>query len=141
MKERFGNVLSIIIEWITNTYKEKEMKHWTKRFFVIGFAALITIALAGCPYGTNVSTWYLKLSINPFANAKSITATTFSVVRLSIDVMDPEGAVIETVDWGDGDGPQDFVIPVTSQGDYELIVTHIGEQNGDVVEVVEKAGL
>jgi hypothetical protein len=28
---------------------------------------------------------------------------------------------------------------VTSQGDYELIVTHIGEQNGVIVEVVESA--
>ena len=32
-----------------------------------------------------------------------------------------------------------YLIPVTKQGEHEIVVTHIGEENGEVVEVEESA--
>ena len=83
---------------------------------------------------------YIKLIIDrPPTLLKAITVTEYDVTGLAIVVRDPDGEVIQTLDWEAEDGPTSYLIPVEQQGEHKIFVTHISEQKGEVVEVTESA--
>jgi hypothetical protein len=104
---------------------------------------LIIATLLGCSVvmkdDFEESDWYIKLNINPTATAKAITVTEYDVTELAIEVYDPQGVLIEEISWQVAEGQQSYLIPVSEQGQYEIVVTHIGEENGEVVEAEESA--
>ena len=85
------------------------------------------------------SGWYIKLNINHPAAAKAITVTEYDVTGLAIEVYDPDGVLIEEISWQADEGQQSYLIPVSEQGQHEIVVTHISDENGELVEAEESA--
>ena len=106
------------------------------------FILLIMAVLIGCPMllkdNTVESGQYIELNIGGAA-AKAITVTEYDVTKLEIEIYDPQGAFIEDFSWYPDEGQQSYLIPVTGEGEYEIVVTHISDDNGTVIEAVESA--
>ena len=83
--------------------------------------------------------WYIKLQIKAPAASKGITVTEYQVTGLQIEVRDPEDEVLQTINWEAEDGSKSYLVPVNQLGQYEIEVTHIGEQSGQTVEATESA--
>ena len=106
------------------------------------FILLIMAVLIGCPMllkdSTVESGQYIELNIGGAA-AKAITVTEYDVTKLEIEIYNPQGALIEDFSWYPDEGQQSYLIPVTGEGEYEIVVTHISDDNGTVIEAVESA--
>ena len=117
-----------------------------KGLSITGLALLIVFMVSGCSFLLNDDTnaleddgRYIKLIIGRPITSKAITVTEYDVTGMTIVVRDPDGEVIQIIDWEAEDGPMSYLIPVQQQGEHKIFVTHIGEQNGEVVEVTESA--
>jgi hypothetical protein len=108
-----------------------------------GFVLLPLLGmLFGCSLlgpGGSEEGWYIKLNVNHPAGAKAVTVEDFDVMGLDIEIFGPDGESIEEIGWHTEDGSQSYEIPVTEAGQYEIVITHIGEQDGEVVEAEESA--
>ena len=117
------------------------MAHSSRITLISGVAAFCLISLFGCfllaPDGSEEFDWYIQLNINHPASAKAITVAEYDVTGLTVDVYDPNSALIQTIEWVPQDGSTSSRIPVTAEGEYEIVVTHAGEANGEVVEAEE----
>jgi hypothetical protein len=82
--------------------------------------------------------WYISLSIDA-PESRSVSVSEYRVSRVAIEVDDPAGAVLQNVVWNAGDGPRTYQIPVNREGRHHIAVTHVGVQDGDVVEATESA--
>ena len=58
---------------------------------------------------------------------------------LAVEVYDPDGGFIEEISWQAKEGQQSYLIPVSKQGLHGIVVTHISDDNGEVVEAEESA--
>lgn len=118
--------------------KMSKMKNAT---LVTGVVLLVMAMLFGCSLlpqdGVEESGWHIKLNINHPAAAKAITVTEHDVTGLSVEVYDPEDQLIDTIVWEADEGPMSYLIPVTQEGEHKIVVTHISEENGEVVEATE----
>ena len=117
-----------------------------KGLSITGLALLIVFMVSGCSFLLNDDTntleddgQYIKLIIDRPPTSKAITVNEYDVTGMTIVVHDPDGEVIQIIDWEAEDGPMSYLIPVQQQGEHKIFVTHIGEQNGEVVEVTESA--
>ncbi|UCF98849.1 MAG: hypothetical protein JSV89_04750 [Spirochaetaceae bacterium] len=119
------------------------MSRTNKVLLCSGAAVFCLISLFGCfllvPEESDDFGWYIQLNINHPASAKAITVTEYDVTGLTVEVYDPNTALIQIIDWVPQDGSTSARIPVTDKGEYEIVVTHIGENNGEVVEAEESA--
>jgi len=61
--------------------------------------------------------WYIKLQIQAPAASKGITVTDFDVTSLNIQVRDPSGEVLQTIDWAVAEGPQTYLVPAIRERD------------------------
>ncbi len=119
----------------------------TKKVPLVTAVVLLIIAtLFGCSQllqdgfeESGESGWYIKLNINHTAAAKAITVTEYDVTGLAIEVYDPDGVLIEEISWQADEGQQSYLIPVSEQGQHEIVVTHISDENGELVEAEESA--
>ena len=116
----------------------------TKKVLLLAGAALLAMAtLFGCSLllrdGSEQSDWHIKLNINDPSAAKGITVNEYDVTALAVEVYDPNGELIEEISWQVADGQQSYLIPVSEQGQYEIFVTHISDENGKIVEAEESA--
>ncbi len=84
--------------------------------------------------------WYIKLQVQA-PGSKGITVTDFSVTGLNIQVRDPAGEVLKTIDWAVADGTQTYTVPVKQMGEHHLEVTHFGERDGQTVQATESAAI
>jgi hypothetical protein len=118
----------------------------TKSFLLFGSrAALELLLLFGCSLqlkgNAGVSGqegWYIQLNVGAPAT-KGITVKEFEVTGLEIQVLDPNDALLQTINWDTLHGPQSYLIPVTQTGQHEIVVTHFGERDGEEVEATESA--
>lgn len=73
---------------------------------ILGVTALCLFLLSGCnlmQWDTpEEAGWYIQLNINH--PAKSISVSEYEVTGLTVEVFDPEQALIETIDWVPQDG-------------------------------------
>jgi len=111
---------------------------------LIGIVLLATSVLIGCSVllkdGSGQSRKYLKLNINPPTTVKAIAVTEYDVTDLDIQVYDPLGVLLTKISWNVAEGRQSYLIPVSEQeGEHEIVVTHISNENGEVVEAEESA--
>jgi hypothetical protein len=111
-----------------------------------GLAVLVLLLLFGCSLvlrddaaATAGNGWYIELDIGGPAAAKGITVGEYQVTGLQIEVWNPEEEILQTIRWEAMQGPQSYLIPVTQTGRHEIVVTHIGERGGEVVEATESA--
>ena len=58
---------------------------------------------------------------------------------LVVEVYDPDGGFIEEISWQAKKGQQSYLIPVSKQGQHEIVVTYISDDNGEVVEAGKSA--
>ena len=110
----------------------------TKVLFLGGLAILVLLVGAGCPQLHGV-VGFIKLQIDTTAASKGITVGDFEVTSLGIQVRDPEGEVLKSIDWETKDGPRFYLIPVKEPGEHKIEVTHIGEREGKTVQAVGSA--
>ena len=107
------------------------------------FILLIMAVLIGCPMLLKDSTikngQYIELNIGSESAAKAITVTEYDVTKLEIEIYDPQGALIKDFSWFPDEGQQSYLIPVTGEGEHEIVVTHISDDNGTVIEAEESA--
>jgi hypothetical protein len=82
--------------------------------------------------------WYIRLQIRAPASAKGITVSEFDVTGLHIQVRDPAGELLESIDWAPGDDST-YLVPVKQLGQHQIVVTHVGERDGEAVQVTESA--
>jgi hypothetical protein len=116
-----------------------------RKVLLLASLAVLALLLAfGCSLlpredtGTGTG-WYIKLQIKAPEASKGITVTDFDVTGLKIQVRDPEGEVLKTIDWAANEGLQTYLVPVKEQGVHEIEVTHFGEREGQQVQATEKA--
>src|SRR5512137_1848125 len=108
-----------------------------KEVLLLGSLALIMLLLAfGCSLLAREDTgtgegWYIKLQVQA-PGSKGITITDFNVTGLNIQVRDPDGELLQSIDWAAVQGPQSYLVPVSQLGQYQLEVTHVGERDGEV---------
>jgi hypothetical protein len=114
-----------------------------KATLISGVTAFSFFIFFGCalPFhdGSKEGDWYIELNINHSTAAKAITVTEYDVTELHIVVHDPSGGVSDEISWQVEEGQQSYLIPVSEQGQHEIFVTHISEENGNIVEVEESA--
>jgi len=107
------------------------------------FILLIMAVFIGCPMllkdSTVKSGQYIELNIGSETAAKAITVTEYDVTKLDVEIYDPQGALIDDFSWYPGEGQQSYLIPVTGEGEHEIVVTHISDDNGTVIEAEESA--
>jgi hypothetical protein len=119
------------------------MSKTRKLLLITGSVVLALFILFGCSLlfrdGSEQSGWHIKLNINPQAAAKAINVTEHDVTGLAIEVYDPFGVLIEEISWLAEEDQQSYLIPVEDQGEYEIVVTHISDENGETVEAEESA--
>jgi hypothetical protein len=106
-------------------------------------AALVLLLTFGCSLLPREDTGasaggFIKLQIQAPAS-KGIAVTEFDVTGLSIQVRDPEGEVLQTIDWVAVQGPQNYLVPVKQLGQHQIEVTHFGEREGEAVQAMESA--
>ena len=111
--------------------------------FIAGVSLLALFIIFGCTLrlqdDSKEDDWYIKMNIDIPAAAKAITVTEYAVTGLAIEVYDPQDQLIDTITWGAEEGLMSYQIPVSQEGLHKLEVTHIGEENGEVVEAEECA--
>jgi len=109
----------------------------------LGVALLVAATLFGCSLllrdGSEQSGWHIKLNIGNPVGAKAIAVNEYDVTALAVELYDPYGELIEEISWQAADGQQAYLIPVSEQGQYEIFVTHISEEDGEIVEAEESA--
>jgi hypothetical protein len=112
----------------------------------LGCGMLLVLLLAsGCSLlardfeAAPVTGWYLQLRIQVAAAAKGITVSEFDVTGLNIQVRDPQGEMLQSIDWAAAEGPQTYLVPVKKQGEHQLEVTHFAELDGQPVQASESA--
>jgi hypothetical protein len=116
-----------------------------KRIVVLAcFVALVIAVLFGCsmvPWDFEKNGWYIMLNVDNPEAAKTIDVIEHEVTALHIEIFDPEGELLDAVDW-DAAAPWErpYVINVNQEGDYGIEVTHISESNSEVVEATEVDG-
>ena len=104
-----------------------------------GIVVLALTVLFGCDLlwePPERSGWYIQLNIGD-PGAKAIGVSEYEVTALSIAVYDPEDQLLESVEWDAVDGPASYSVQVNQAGTHRIEVTHIGENNGEVVEAEE----
>jgi hypothetical protein len=118
-------------------------KMTTKISTITGLVLLVFFLALGCPFtpeGAFVDgEWYLELNIRNPLVSKAITVTEYDVTGLTIEVRDPDGAVIQTIEWQPDDGEVTHLIAVEQEGEHEIVVTHSGVKDDETIEVTESA--
>jgi hypothetical protein len=114
----------------------------TKRvWFLAGIVVLCLATLFGCDLlwePPERSGGYIQLNIGD-PRAKAINVSDYDVTALSIAVYDPEDKLLKSIDWNANEGDQSYSVKVNQSGTHRIEVTHIGENNGEVVEADESA--
>ncbi len=112
---------------------------------VSGIAGLALFMLLGCGLqssdrggGPAGNGWYIRLNV---LAPRTVTVSEYQVTGLTIEVRDPEDAVLQTITWNAAEGPQSYVIPVERQGAHKVNVTHHGTANSETVEATESAAV
>jgi hypothetical protein len=112
---------------------------------LLGSLTILALLLAfGCALLPREDTgtgegWFIKLQIKAPAGSKGITVTEFDVTGLKIQVWDPEGELLQTIDWAVAQGTKSYLVSVHQLGKYAIEVTHIGEREGQPVQATETA--
>jgi hypothetical protein len=109
----------------------------SKALLVGSLVILAVLQGVSCPLPGVVG--LIRLQIDTMAASKGITVGDFEVTGLDIQVRDPEGEVLKTIEWEAENGPRFYLIPVKSPGEYEIEVTHFGERDGEAIEAVDTA--
>jgi hypothetical protein len=112
---------------------------------LVGMVAVALLLVLGCSLQLKsdsgrpgVNGWYIQLNVGA-PTAKAITVKEFDVTGLEIQVLDPDGETLQTVSWDAPEGPQSYLIPVTRTGQHRIVVTHLGERDGEAVQAIESA--
>ena len=113
---------------------------------VLGLAGIVLLSVAmlfGCAQlfwdTTGQSGWYIRLNIGS-PGSKAISVEEYDVTRVEVELFAPgESVPFYTLTWYAGDDPVSELIPVSEQGEYEIQVTHVGNDNGEPVEAEESA--
>jgi hypothetical protein len=113
---------------------------------VLGLAGIVLLALAllfGCArlfWGTTgQSGWYIQLNIGD-PESKAISVEEYDVTQVDVGIFAPgETLAFYTLTWYAGDDPVSELIPVSEQGEYEIQVTQVADNNGEPVEAKESA--
>lgn len=103
-----------------------------------GLAILALLAGLGCPHLPSMI-GFIKLQIDTTGASKGITVGGFEVTGLDIQVGEPEGEILKSIEWDTKDGPRSYLIPVKKPGEHKIEVTHIGKREGEVVQAVDSA--
>jgi hypothetical protein len=110
-----------------------------RRLRLLGWLAILALLVGlGCPHLPEV-VGFIKLQIDPTGASKGLTIGEFDVARLEIQVLGPEGEVLKSIAWKTRYGPQSYLIPAKETGEHKVEVTHIGNREGEVVQVVDSA--
>jgi hypothetical protein len=113
---------------------------------LLSLAGVVALALAllfGCARlfwdAPQDSRWYIRLNVgNP--GAKAISVVEHDVTRVEVQLFAPGDSLpFYTLTWHAGDDPVSELIPVSEEGEYEIQVTHVGDDNGEPVEAKESA--
>jgi hypothetical protein len=113
---------------------------------VLGLAGIVLLALAllfGCArlfWGTTgQSGWYIRLNIGD-PGSKAISVEEYDVTQVDVGIFAPgETLPFYTLTWYAGDDPVSELIPVSEEGEYEIQVTQVADNNGEPVEAKESA--
>lgn len=119
------------------------MRHYVK-FLSVGVTVLVVlVTLAGCPLlnptKPGANDWYIELTIASPVTSQGIGLEEYEVTQVTVEVAGPGGPVGAPIVWYAGDGPQTYQLEVSQSGEYEIVVTHLGELDGEVVEAVESS--
>ncbi len=112
--------------------------HLAKLGLLGGLAILVLLMGVGCPLLPGVK-GFMQLQIDTIAASKGIAASDFEVTGLNIQVRDSEGDLLKAIDWEAKQGPRLYLIPVKAPGEHEVEVTHVGDRDGEAMQVVDIA--
>jgi hypothetical protein len=124
------------------TKREEVKMKGTKRIVVLTCILVLAFTvLFGCtkfPWDFSKHGWYIMLNVDYPAGAKTIGVSEYDVTSLHIELFYPDGQPLESVDW-EAAAPWEhpYVINVDQEGEYGIAVTHISDNNGEIVEATE----
>jgi hypothetical protein len=121
--------------------RRRKMSQVKRVYYLAGIVVLAMAMLFGCSLlwePPEPSGWYIQLNVGD-PGAKAIGVSEYDVTALSIAVYDPGDQLLESIDWDAAAGPKSYKIQVNQAGTHRIEVTHIGEDNGEVVEADESA--
>jgi len=84
------------------------------------------------------SGWYIQLNVGD-PGAKGIGVDYHDVTGLAIAVYGPGEQLLDEFEWDADDGPKSYVVNVNQAGTHLIEVTHISDDNGEVMEAEESA--
>lgn len=94
----------------------------------------ILLSLTGCSFVPDSIGYegdsYLKLVIDT-APGRLLSVDEYDVTSLHIEVTDPDYNSIKSITWVPGESPNEYEIPITEFGLYEIGVSHNSEINGE----------
>ncbi len=119
-----------------------------KKVIVLASLALLLggalLLQTGCPQplgqrGRDQAGWQIELNVQAPISAMAIEVGEYEVTGLLIELRDPKGELLRTIEWEATEGPRSYTIAVQQRGQYEISVTHYGEKDGRTVEATESA--
>jgi hypothetical protein len=81
----------------------------------------------------------IRLRIQAPAASKGITVSEFDVAGMNIQVLDPGGLPLASIDWAKSEGSTSYEVPVKQLGQHRIEVTHFGERDGEQAQATESA--
>lgn len=108
---------------------------------LLGAALLLQ---TGCPQplgerGRDQAGWQIQLNVQPPVSTMAIEVSEYEVTGLLIELRDPLGELLRTIEWDATEGPRSYTIAVQERAQYQISVTHYGEKDGRTVKATESA--
>ena len=119
-----------------------------KKVIVLASLALLLggalLLQTGCPQplaerGRDLAGWQIQLNVQAPVSAMAIEVSEYEVTGLLIELYDPQGELLRTIEWEATEGPRSYTIAVQEREQYEISVTHYGQKDGRRVEATECA--
>ena len=119
-----------------------------KKVIVLASLALLLggalLLQTGCPQplaerGRDQTGWQIRLNVQAPVSAMAIEVGEYEVTGLLIELYDPQGELLRSIEWEATEGPRSYTVAVQERGQYQISVTHYGEKDGQTVEATESA--
>jgi hypothetical protein len=113
------------------------MKTMARRVGLLVLAVLIVVSLGSCLYEIQGPFRQTRLVLAIYDGNRGVTVEDYEVTALFIQIIGPDGDVIDTVDWVPDDGQLQHVVQIHVPGDHQIAVTHTGEREGEIIQATE----
>jgi hypothetical protein len=112
------------------------MKVLTRLVLPVVIAALL-LSFASCSLSSDGEAITGGITLSVGHNPRAIYVSEYEVRELLIEVYDPEWYLVDAIWWHVDDPPLEHTVYVNGEGEYNVMVTHFGDSDGEPYEAQE----